>query len=262
MKKSASPTKNVVMSPFINMLPNDIWINIATTQGKSTWTEHAHPWGEFIFNITGAIEVKLGENSLTAIQNYAIWLPPNVTHECLNHKNSQHFSLYVMPSFCEFMPHTPCSLEANRLVRAIVTHIFQNPIQIPPKSADITLIHALNEQIALLPVVPNFLPQTTDCTLKKVLDYIQENPGERININELARKFGMTTKTLNRKCQRSLGMTVSDWRLRQRVLSATRLLESGEKVETVAFMMGYSTASAFIAMFHKITGKTPKHNTL
>lgn len=261
MSTRASAKKIVILSPFINILPSDIWLNTATAQGQSTWTEHAHPWGEFICNIAGAIEVKVGEHSLTSIQNYAIWLPPNVTHECLNHRSSKHLSLYVMSPFCLQMPHAPCSLEVNELVRSIVNHIFQNPIQIPPNSADISLLRALNEQIALLPVVPNFLPQTTDNTLKKVLNYVQDNPGEKIGIDELANKFGMTAKTLNRKCQHTLGISMNHWRLRLRVLSATRLLESGEKVETVAFMMGYNTASAFIAMFHKITGKTPKQNS-
>jgi AraC-like DNA-binding protein len=36
-----------------------------------------------------------------------------------------------------------------------------------------------------------------------------------------------------------------------------RLLEDGETVENIAHDLGYSTASAFIAMFRRLMGVTP-----
>ncbi|AKH65587.1 hypothetical protein VY86_21740 [Photorhabdus thracensis] len=52
-------------------------------------------------------------------------------------------------------------------------------------------------------------------------------------------------------------MPLNEWRQRLKIVRAMQLLEQGEKVESVAFEMGYSSASAFIAMFHRLTGRTP-----
>lgn len=56
-------------------------------------------------------------------------------------------------------------------------------------------------------------------------------------------------------------MPLNEWRQRMRVVKAIRLLEKGAKVESVAFEVGYNSASAFIAMFHRQTGLTPGLST-
>jgi len=54
-------------------------------------------------------------------------------------------------------------------------------------------------------------------------------------------------------------MTVAEWRRRLRLLHAVRLLAEGEPVTTVALDVGYSSVSAFIAVFKRAFGATPKH---
>jgi AraC-like DNA-binding protein len=67
----------------------------------------------------------------------------------------------------------------------------------------------------------------------------------------------VTERTLARRCQRDLGMSFGEWRQRQRFLAALPLLEAGRPVQTVALELGYSTSSAFIAMFQRQCGTTP-----
>ncbi|WP_281077370.1 helix-turn-helix domain-containing protein, partial [Variovorax paradoxus] len=68
----------------------------------------------------------------------------------------------------------------------------------------------------------------------------------------------MTERTLARQCQRELGMSFGDWRQRLRFLRAIDALEAGRTVQEIAFDLGYSTASAFIAMFQREAGTTPE----
>ncbi|UNC52606.1 helix-turn-helix domain-containing protein [Enterobacter huaxiensis] len=79
-------------------------------------------------------------------------------------------------------------------------------------------------------------------------------------IKEIAEKFGYTVRTVNRRSYQLLGMSLGDWRQRLRVVKAIDLLEQGEKVEVevqvVAYTVGYRSASAFISMFHRMTGRT------
>jgi len=52
-------------------------------------------------------------------------------------------------------------------------------------------------------------------------------------------------------------MSFNDWRQRLRVVSALGMLDAGQPVQTVARELGYSTPSAFIAMFQRLTGESP-----
>ena len=68
----------------------------------------------------------------------------------------------------------------------------------------------------------------------------------------------MTERTLARHCQRELGMSLGEWRQRLRYLQAVDRLEADMSVQDIAFDLGYATASAFIAMFQRVTGMAPE----
>lgn len=53
-------------------------------------------------------------------------------------------------------------------------------------------------------------------------------------------------------------MSFGEWRQRLRFLAAIEALDSARSVQEVAFDLGYSTASAFIAMFQRQAGCTPE----
>ncbi|WP_429817656.1 helix-turn-helix domain-containing protein [Ensifer sp. B1-9] len=52
-------------------------------------------------------------------------------------------------------------------------------------------------------------------------------------------------------------MSFLKWRQRLRLSRALAMLADGFPVQTVAHKLGYSTTSAFIAMFQSATGATP-----
>ena len=53
------------------------------------------------------------------------------------------------------------------------------------------------------------------------------------------------------------GLSFGAWRLRIIMLAATHHLLAGKRVEEVAEMLGYSSASAFTAAFRRVFGFTP-----
>ena len=53
-------------------------------------------------------------------------------------------------------------------------------------------------------------------------------------------------------------MSFGEWRQRQRFLASIEALESSRSIQEIAFDMGYSSASAFIAMFQRQAGSTPE----
>ena len=63
---------------------------------------------------------------------------------------------------------------------------------------------------------------------------------------------------MERLFQEEVGMTFGKWRQQLRLMQSMRLLAEGAKVTHAALESGYSTPSAFIFMFRKVLGITPR----
>jgi AraC-like DNA-binding protein len=73
----------------------------------------------------------------------------------------------------------------------------------------------------------------------------------------IARRFGFSVRTLERRFAAETGMTFGQWRRQSRFLRALRLLAEGRAVKAVARDAGYRSASAFVAAFSETFGTTP-----
>jgi AraC-like DNA-binding protein len=74
----------------------------------------------------------------------------------------------------------------------------------------------------------------------------------------LLRQCGTSRRTMERLFRAETGMSLGQWQRRQTLLHALRRLAASENVTGVAGELGYNSASAFIAMFRRELGQTPK----
>ena len=103
----------------------------------------------------------------------------------------------------------------------------------------------------------SYLTYSDDPALTTVLTYLENHPESNCSNSELAALASVSERTLTRRSREELGMSLHEWRQRLRTVRAISLLEKGQTVESVALDLGYSSASAFIAMFRRQTGSTP-----
>lgn len=86
-----------------------------------------------------------------------------------------------------------------------------------------------------------------------------EDDGERGSLAEVARRVGMSTRTLQRQF---LAETGSSWRtfsMQARMLRALELLAvPGARVTEVAMRLGFSSFGAFTRAFSRLAGETPR----
>jgi AraC-like DNA-binding protein len=83
-------------------------------------------------------------------------------------------------------------------------------------------------------------------------------PGGVRSLDRLARETGASKRTLERRFRAETGMGLGRWRQQLRLLQALRLLAEGQPVTSVALEVGYQSTSAFISMFKKAMGSTPR----
>jgi AraC-like DNA-binding protein len=203
------------------------------------------------------MEVKVADQHYLAPPHYGIWLPPDLEHVGLNRLEAHHCSLYVARPGCKVLPAAPCALTVNPLVRALLEHLRQlAPDELATMEGG-RLMQVLLDQLAQAPRAGSYLPGSDDPALGAVLRMLQAHPGDNRSLPALAQAAHSTERTLMRRAQRDLGMSVAEWRQRLRVVKAMPLLEAGQTVETIALDLGYGSASAFISMFKRLVGTTP-----
>lgn len=245
------------LPPSSPHMPAPIMFRSAHVPAQGLYPRHQHAWGEFVYSFSGVMEIKVAEHHYLAPPQYGIWLPPGVQHVGLNRYEACHCSLYIAPEQCSALPRTPCALTVSPLVRALLDHLHQQPAEKPIGPRTARLLRVLVDQLALAPCAGSYLPNSDDAALGAVLRLLQAQPGDKRSLAELARAAHTTERTLMRRAQRDLGMSLAEWRQRLRVVKAMALLEAGQSVETIALDLGYSSASAFITMFRRLVGTTP-----
>jgi AraC-like DNA-binding protein len=270
-RRSVHPSPNCTTMPVLPpklqiplsspALPTAIMFRCAAVPAEGLYPEHRHAWGEFVYSFSGVMEVKLADRHYLAPPQYGVWLPPDVMHVGLNRLAAHHCSVYIAPQACLAMPNTPCAVTVSPLVRALLDHLRQSPPQPdlaqPANERELRLLQVLVDLLGEAPCAGSYLPSSDDPALIALLAQLEANPADNRTLPALAKTVHLTERTLMRRCQRDLGMSLNEWRQRLRVVKATALLEAGQSVEAIGLDLGYSSASAFIAMFKRLMGTTP-----
>ncbi|WP_287814101.1 helix-turn-helix transcriptional regulator [Pseudomonas sp.] len=238
-------------------LPAPIFFRSACVPARATYPRHRHAWGEFVYSFSGVMEIEIDNHHYLSPSQYGIWLPPQAEHLSFNRHAACHCSVYLAPELCVRMPTRHCALTLSPLIRALLEQLRVDPPALPQTEEQQRLLQVLVDCLARAPVAGSYLPSSSDPLLGPVLQALEANPGDSRSLPELAKAVNTTERTLVRRCQRDLGMTFAEWRQRLKVVEALAKLEQGHTVEAIGLDLGYSSASAFISMFRRMTGTTP-----
>ncbi|HZZ83218.1 MAG TPA: helix-turn-helix transcriptional regulator [Anaeromyxobacteraceae bacterium] len=246
-----------IRTPFDETLPHPVYFRTDSLQPDSSYPRHRHHWGELVYAFSGVMELKLADHHYLAPPQYGIWLPPEVEHVGLNRHEATFCSLYLAPARCRRLPREACALAVGPLLRALLERLRARGIDTPRSAPDSRLVEVLVDELAAAPRQGTYLPTSEDPLLRPVLAALQARPDDPRSLAEWAGQVHATERTLARRCQRDLGMSFGEWRQRLRIVRAMALLDAGRSVESIALDLGYGSSSAFIAMFHRMTGTSP-----
>lgn len=255
--RAASSASLLQEPPFRDRLPHPLYFRSAQMPENATYPRHSHPWGELVYSYSGLMEISLTDGHYLAPPQYAVWLPPNVVHRGLNRHAAVHCSLYVDRALCELLPEQTTALEISPLLRSMLEHLREEEGNDHGSPERLRFLQVVVDLITAAPRVGTYLPWSTDVLLEPILAHLQEDPSDNRSLAEYGRISNTTERTLIRRCLRDLGMPFAEWKQRLKVVKAMPMLEANETVEHISSALGYSNASAFIAMFKRMTGVTP-----
>lgn len=219
---------------------------------------HQHDFGQLLYVISGVMDLNVNGQRFLAPPEFSVWIPEKTGHASYNKKTLSFKVLDISPNWCEGLLDKPCLLQLSPIFSTIFADFFRRGICNPKTTEDLRLAQVLIDQLKVSPVHHTYLPSSKDKLLAPVLSALELNPADNTSLEEWAKKRYTSERTLSRRCQQELGMSFSEWRQRLRFLHAISLLEQGKSVNEVAFDVGYSSSSSFIAMFQQFAGTTPE----
>ena len=250
--------KNLINVPEFDGLPAPVYFRYAEIEAHSHAVPHTHAWGSLDYVAHGVMRFEVDGRRFMSPPQYAVWVPPNTEHSAYNAQAIVYRSVYLDAVHCQHLPTTPVTLAISDILKAILSDFARRDINIPQSEADVRLARVLVDQLRQAPVHQCFLPYASHSGLLLVLEALQQSPGDNRPLGQWAQQVHVSERTLARVFVRELGMSFGEWRQRLRFLAAIEALESARSVQDVGFDLGYSTSSAFIAMFQRQAGCTPE----
>jgi AraC-like DNA-binding protein len=219
---------------------------------------HRHDWDQFTYATHGVLTVQTDKGSWVIPPHRAVWVPAGIEHvEAMSGPVAAR-SLFFVPGLAKFLPRECTAVNVSPLLRELILATIRLGFlddQIPAQSR---MIAILLDQFETLAQAPLQLKTPNDPRALRIAAFLEKTPASTDSLKILARHAGASKRTIERLFKAETGVSFQQWRQRLRVIHSLRLLASGESVTAVALEAGYASTSAFIAMFRRELGTTPR----
>ncbi len=220
---------------------------------------HSHSRGQLFASMRGLLTIGVADAVWVVPSVHAVWLPPHHVHSARSHGPFEGWGAYVAESSCADLPSSACTIRISNLLREAVLRAASWPLErhraLTPAQERIAGV--IMDEIRDLPPEPLGLPMPQDARLQRIASALVDDPASTRDLDSWAAWGALSSRTLSRRFVSETGFTFSAWRQRARLVRALEMLAAGEAVGAVALDLGYSTASAFIAVFRQAFGCTP-----
>jgi AraC-like DNA-binding protein len=215
-------------------------------------------WHQLIYAVRGVVTVRAGEGAWVVPPHRAMWVPAGRAVTLETHGEVALRALYVHEDLSRDVPRTLAVVNVSPLLRELILRTVKLGALERAKPKHARLAAVIVDELEVLTAVPLQLPMPKDPRAARLARRLLDEPGDDAALARLVRVAGGSRRTLERLFAREVGMTLGQWRQRLRLLHALRGLAGGEAVSAVAAQVGYASASAFVAMFRRELGVTPR----
>jgi AraC-like DNA-binding protein len=223
----------------------------ARLAGGVAFDWHEHPWHQLAWAHTGVLTMTTEGGTWVLPPSRALWVPAGVPHALGSAGVATSHSLYFRGPVGWSVPTV---VAVSPLLGHLIVHLaMSNLAEAERKRAEAVVLDLLEPLHATTIAVPS----PSDDRAQRVADGLRADPTDRRGLDAWGRDVGASGRTLARIFLAETGMSFGQWRAQLRLQAALPLLADGVPVTTVAHRVGYASASAFVAAFHRAIGVPP-----
>ncbi len=238
-------------------LPRDVSFKETYRLSRQEIPPHHHPWGQLLYAWEGVMQVMAEGGIWITPPQRAVWIPPGVDHSIKAFKAVRLRNIYLSPEVMNGLPNHCQVVQVTPLLREMIAEVITYPPLYDVEGAQGRMVQVLLDCLKAAPFSPLHLPVPEQGALKAIADHLKQHPDDETTLDDWAAHLGTTSRTLARQFKKQTDMTFGQWRQQARLLEALTRLADHQPIATIAQDLGYSSQSAFSAMFKKALGVTP-----
>jgi AraC-like DNA-binding protein len=247
---------SVESTPYLPLVMIGSPVEHAYQQGVA---RHSHQRTQLLYAVDGVMRVSTDVGVWMIPPRRALLIAPGVAHELTMLSRVSLRSLYIAPDAIAGFSGGCRLIEVSNLLRELVLALIAAPGQLPAPGRGDQLAALILSELALAATVPIKIPWPRDRRLVGVCEAILAQPGTTRTIEDWAGDAGASGRTLMRLFPKETGLPFRQWVQQVQLADAFCRLARGEPVGAIAHALGYTSASAFTAMFRRVLGNTPQH---
>ncbi len=220
--------------------------------------EHAHGSDQLIYAIRGVMEVFAGQSVWLIPPHFALWIPARTSHRLQMPGPVSMRTLYLRPGLALPSPRGCAVLHVTPLLRELIVEAVRIGQLRMRNRQECALRDLLIVHLQTASPMPTFVTLPREQRALAVAEAVLTNPAQSKSLAELCAGVGVSVRTIERSFRKDVGTDFESWRRQARLVKAVELLVSGRSIKEVAFAVGYRQSSAFVEMFRRTFGTTPK----
>jgi AraC-like DNA-binding protein len=231
----------------------------ASQEGVRDNGAHTHAAGQLLGSTRGLLSVRVERADWVVPATHCVWIPPNLVHAVRSHGPASGWSAFVSEEACVLLPAEAKTVRTTALLREAVHRLATlAPEHFSERHA--RLAGVIIDELDASPTEALGLPKPRDARLVRIADAILAEPADDRSLVDWSTWAGIAPRTMSRRFVIETGFSFSAWRQRARLLRALELLAQGHAVTSVSLDLGYENVSAFIALFRRTYGVTPREH--
>ena len=218
--------------------------------------EHAHPEDQLVYASRGVMTVRTSGGIWVVPPQRAVWIPARTPHSLRMSGAVSMRTIYLRPRMVKRLPRACCVVNVSPLLQQLIIHLCTYKELSRRSRTQARLIDVFVDLLETVQAVPLQLPNPCDARALRVATALQKDPEG--SLEQACDRVGASKRTIERLFQQETKLSLGKWRQQLRLVRSLELLAAGEKISCAALEAGYGTPSAFIAMFRKALGTTPR----
>lgn len=247
-----------IAAPPGAMPPRPMTVRAQSIPPRHYFPEHAHAWHQVVYAISGVLTVAVDGRSFVISPEQAVWLPTGLRHRVGSLLGAEFRSLWIADDAGGDLPASPTVFGVSPLLQALIIEAADIEGQADGDGYAGRVTMLILDQLRRARALSGALPWPRDGSLVALCQALYADPADPRGPEAWGRELGMSGRTLARRFEAELGMSLRSWRRRLRVFKAIELLGGGLGATQTAMELGYGSTSAFVYAFRTDMGCSPQ----